>query len=66
MYDPEVVKKLIGVVTGPITEDLSASFFLKTFCIRGLFAMMKTLGPEYVNFINELGLQEKFVEYLLN
>ena len=39
---------------------------LKTFVLRGLFAMMQELGAVYINFLQGLRMQDNFFAFLLN
>lgn len=69
LMDSEVVTRLIKLLKGDIaitSTDPKAADMLKTCVTRGLFAMMKALGPEYVSFIEGLGMQKSFFSYLVD
>ena len=67
--DSEVVTRLIKLLKGDIAITSTApkaADMLKTCVTRGLFAMMKALGTEYVSFIEGLDMQKSFFSYLIN
>ena len=67
--DSDVVTRLIKLLKGDIaitSTDPRAADMLKTCVTRGLFAMMRALGQEYVSFIEGLGMQKSFFSYLIN
>ena len=69
LNDKQVLHRLIEVLIDkhpdsskmePMPKQL-----LKTFITRGIFAMINALGAEYVSLIEQIGLRDKFYEYLL-
>ncbi len=62
-----IVKKLINLTIGEeAPRDKKAADLLKTFVLRGLFAMMQELGAVYINFLQGLRMQDNFFAFLLN
>jgi hypothetical protein len=62
-----IVKKLISlIIAEEAPRDKKAADLLKTFVLRGLFAMMQELGAVYINFLQGLRMQDNFFAFLLN
>ena len=67
LKEASIVKKLISLtIADEAPRDKKAAELLKTFVLRGLFAMMQELGAEYINFLQGLRMQDNFFTYLLN
>lgn len=67
LKEATIVKKLISLtIADEAPRDKKAAELLKTFVLRGLFAMMQELGAEYINFLQGLRMQDNFFAYLLN